>query len=176
MENEKYFHNICEHCVQLLLRFYKFREDCFKAHIKFEKVYKSKNSFQDKKESLYLIKTNEDSNIYNSSNALIDIEVHTDNDTIINKDSVKDNVQVIKESINNDTGVIQEKNEFDDRSISENIEINYKKGALKFSCTQCKKVFQSKYGLNEHIKIHSGTEKSKCDICGKQFTRYTTII
>lgn len=49
-------------------------------------------------------------------------------------------------------------------------------GSLHFSCAQCKKIFRSKYGLNAHIKIHLDLKNSKCEICGKQFTRYFSYL
>lgn len=175
MENEKFFYNICEDCVKLLISFYTFREDCFRAHIKFGEVYQSKNYIHDKKESLHSIKLNENTKLSNSSNVFEDVKPTVNDISIVNKDFTEFNDEV-KGSVNDDMESIPEQDKFDDHSISENSEINYKKETLKFSCTQCKKVFQSKYGLSEHVKIHLCIEKAKCDICGKLFTRYQNYL
>lgn len=176
MDNEKYFHNICEPCVKLLISFYTFREECFKAHIKFGEVYQSKNYFHDKKESLHSIKFNEDTKISNSSNVFHDVKLPTDNDKSVTNKYFTENNDEEKESVNDDIESIPEQDKFHDHSISENSEINYKKETLKFSCTQCKKGFQSKYGLSEHVKIHLCIEKAKCEICRKLFTRYRNYL
>lgn len=47
-----------------------------------------------------------------------------------------------------------------------------KNESTMFPCSNCSKVFKSKYGLNEHSKIHFDSQKLKCEICHKQFTRY----
>lgn len=48
---------------------------------------------------------------------------------------------------------------------------NSTEASPEFNCSECTKVFRSKYTLFKHMKIHSDTEKLKCRVCSKQFTR-----
>ena len=38
-----------------------------------------------------------------------------------------------------------------------------------FSCGECRRIFTSQDGLNEHIKLHTTKQSFSCDICGERF-------
>lgn len=58
------------------------------------------------------------------------------------------------------------------RSINHNSNAKKSEHLNNFTCQECKKVFHSKSGMRKHMKIHTESEKLKCTVCAKQFTRY----
>ncbi|KAJ8362697.1 hypothetical protein SKAU_G00115280, partial [Synaphobranchus kaupii] len=44
-------------------------------------------------------------------------------------------------------------------------------GQKLYKCTQCENCFNSKSGLNKHLKIHRGEKPYKCTLCGKCFSQ-----
>lgn len=170
MNSDKYSHLICQSCVKQLINFYIFREECFQANVKFEKLYQSTSYTKGLKK---LPQSNEidereisDScNVSFEYNRTIELEKHTFDDTVTNENDV---LECIDDSLNDDIHT----NFLDSKTSDQGILLENKNDASIFSCAQCRKIFRSKYGLSAHIKIHLDLKNSKCEICGKQFTRY----
>ncbi|KAJ8974087.1 hypothetical protein NQ317_011606 [Molorchus minor] len=45
----------------------------------------------------------------------------------------------------------------------------------RYTCSDCTKIFYSKYAMRRHKKVHSDSEQLKCRVCQKQFTRASDV-
>lgn len=169
MNSDKYSHLICQSCVKQLISFYIFREECFQANVKFEKLYQT--SFTNGLKKLPQCNKIDDEGISESCNVsseykrTIELEEHTFDDTVTKENDV---FESIDDSLNDDIYT----NSIESKTSEQSILLRNRNDASIFSCAQCRKIFRSKYGLSAHIKIHLDLKNSKCEICGKQFTRY----
>lgn len=156
-----------------LIRFYIFREECFQAHVKFEKLYQSSHcsgnqklaprsrEFDKRQKKCY--------DVSFKSREPIELEKQALNNNLSSDNEVDDRVdESSHDSVDDDDS---HTNAEESKITSQNVLLENKNDSSNFSCSECSKVFRSKYGLNAHIKIHLDLKNAKCEICGKQFTR-----
>lgn len=171
MINDIYPHRICLLCVKRLTDCFLFREECFQTHNKFEQLYQSTSHCNDSKELHQLSKTEkgDDNKSYKDivEDKLIISENPLSHEDPVNPRTIQHQSDIIYSS--------SEENYFENTTSIHVTSVNVSSESENetiFPCNHCSKVFKSKYGLNAHVKIHKGSENLKCQICGKQFTRY----
>lgn len=181
---------MCKICLDKLTACYLFRELCYQTHERLGQLYQNGNlpySCVKGNNSQLALAENSTNDIFYKQEVVEKNEIVVEKTECANQDGYSNQYNDASDgdcdNYGNESGNYEAASDYknsDSESSNKNFGQNENfycdiqnsiEPSPDFTCSECTKVFRSKYTLFRHMKIHSNTEKLRCSVCNKQFTR-----
>ncbi|KAJ8916277.1 hypothetical protein NQ315_016418 [Exocentrus adspersus] len=181
--NDIYPQYICKQCLEKLTACYLFRDQCYRTHERLGQLYQDGSLPYPclKQGNVQLLDENVPNAVFYKQEVVEMNEITIEKRECVSQQDCFQDYHNLNYSEGDDEGNDDEYRRAESCDNNKNYrpdDEDIKKSTVscpEFECSECTKVFRSKYTMQRHMKVHTDRDNLRCKVCSKGFTRMADV-